>query len=127
MGLVVVKCGGAAGGSGAPPCARVAAAVRRGRRGVLAHGGSAEIERLARRLGVAQRRLVAPDGVATRYTDASTLEVVMLALARVKTRLVTTLGTEGAPAIGLTGLDGGLLLARRKRAHRALLEGRLVV
>jgi [amino group carrier protein]-L-2-aminoadipate 6-kinase len=127
MGPVVVKCGGAAGVSSTHVCADVAELVRRGHRVVLAHGGSAEIERLARRLGVTQRRLVAPDGVATRYTDAATLEVVMLALARVKTRLVTTLGTEGAAAIGLTGLDGGLLLARRKRAHRALLEGRLVV
>jgi [amino group carrier protein]-L-2-aminoadipate/L-glutamate 6-kinase len=126
--VTVVKCGGAAGVSTDHVCADVAELVRRGDQVVLAHGGSAEIERLATGLGVPQRRLVAPDGVSARYTDAATLEVVTLALAgAVKPRLVAALGAQGVAAIGLTGLDGGLLLARRKRAHRAVLDGRLVV
>ena len=125
---IVVKCGGAQGVAEGHVCADVAALIRDGRRVVLAHGGSADIERLAERLGVPQRELVAPDGVVARYTDDATLEVLTLALAgAVKPRLVELLAREGVAAVGLTGLDGGLLLARRKAAQRALVEGRVVV
>jgi [amino group carrier protein]-L-2-aminoadipate 6-kinase len=125
---IVVKCGGARGVAEGHVCADVAALVRDGRRVVLAHGGSADIERLAARLGVPQRELVAPDGVVARYTDDATLEILTLALAgAVKPRLVELLAREGVAAVGLTGLDGSLLLARRKAAQRALVDGRLVV
>ena len=125
---IVVKCGGAQGVAEGHVCADVAALLRDGRRVVLAHGGSADIDRLAARLGVPQRRLVAPDGVVARYTDDATLEVLTLALAgAVKPRLVELLAREGVAAVGLTGLDGGLLLARRKAAQRALVDGRVVV
>jgi acetylglutamate/LysW-gamma-L-alpha-aminoadipate kinase len=126
--ITVVKCGGTAGVASAHVCADVAELVRAGHSVVLAHGGSADIERLAGRLSVPRRTLIAPDGVATRYTDAETLEVVTLALAgAVKPRLVAALAALGVPAVGLTGLDGRLLLAHRKRAHRALVDGQLVV
>jgi [amino group carrier protein]-L-2-aminoadipate 6-kinase len=125
---IVVKCGGARGVAEGHVCADVAALIRDGHPVVLAHGGSADIERLAGRLGVPQRQLVAPDGVVARYTDDATLEVLMLALAgAVKPRLVELLAREGVAAVGLTGLDGGLLLARRKGAQRALVDGRVVV
>jgi [amino group carrier protein]-L-2-aminoadipate 6-kinase len=125
---IVVKCGGARGVAEGHVCADVAALMRDGHRVVLAHGGSADIERLAARLDVPQRRLVAPDGVVARYTDDATLEVLTLALAGgVKPRLVELLAREGVAAVGLTGLDGGLLLARRKAAQRALVDGRIVV
>lgn len=126
--LIVVKCGGTADVASAHVCADVAELVRGGHRIVLAHGGSADIERLATRLSVPRRTLVAPDGVTTRYTDAATLEVVTLALAgAVKPRLVASLLGLGVEAVGLTGLDGGLLRARRKRAVRARVDGRVVV
>src|SRR2546423_1405023 len=121
---VVVKCGGAGGGAEGPVCGDVAAPLRDGHRVVLAHGGSADIDRLGARLGVPQRQLVAPDGVVARYTDDATLEVLTLALAgAVKPRLVELLAREGVAGVGLTGLDRRLLLARRKAAHRARLEG----
>src|SRR2546423_15595626 len=78
---IVVKCGGARGVAEGHVCADVAALLRDGRRVVLAHGGSADIDRLGARLGVPQRQLVAPDGVVARYTDDATLEVLTLALA----------------------------------------------
>jgi acetylglutamate/LysW-gamma-L-alpha-aminoadipate kinase len=54
--------------------------------------------------------------------------VLTLALAgAVKPRLVELLAREGVAAVGLTGLDGGLLLARRKAAQRALVDGHVVV
>jgi acetylglutamate/LysW-gamma-L-alpha-aminoadipate kinase len=56
------------------------------------------------------------------------LEVVILALAgTVKTRFTATLATAGVTAVGLTGLDGGLLTARRKPVHRAVVDAHRVL
>ncbi|GGV68757.1 putative acetylglutamate kinase-like protein [Streptomyces longisporoflavus] len=126
--ILVVKCGGNAAVRAEAICADVAAVHRGGTPVILAHGGSADIDSLAERLGVPSRRLVAPDGVSTRYTDAPTLEVVQLALAgSVKPRLLSALRTHGVNAVGLTGLDAGLLVAARKSAHRALVDGRRII
>lgn len=125
---VVIKCGGNAAVEAERVCADVAAQVRAGRRVALVHGGSADIDRLARAMNVRQRRLVTPDGVSTRYTDRETLEVLVLALAgAVKPRLLSALARHGVTAIGMTGLDGSFLQARRVAQLRATVDGRRVV
>jgi acetylglutamate/LysW-gamma-L-alpha-aminoadipate kinase len=123
--LTVVKCGGNPTVDAAGICADVASLVREGQSVLLVHGGSGEIARLAGKLGVPQRTLVAPDRVSTRYTDPATLEVVILALAGgVKPRIVAELSRLGVPSVGLTGLDGGMLRARRKSVIRSVVDGR---
>jgi [amino group carrier protein]-L-2-aminoadipate 6-kinase len=125
--LTVVKCGGGQAVDVERVCADVAALVHAGERVVLAHGGSAEIQRLAADLGTPLRTLRGPDDTTSRHSDPAAVEVVTLALAgRVKPRLVARLGTYGVTAVGLTGLDGGLLRARRKRPPRAVVNGRAV-
>jgi acetylglutamate/LysW-gamma-L-alpha-aminoadipate kinase len=125
---IVVKCGGNAAVDVRLVCRDIAGLARGADRLVLVHGGSADIDRLAARMSVASRRLVAPDGVSARYTDEDMLEVVHMALAgRAKPRFVAELMRCEVPAIGLTGLDSGLLRARRKKAHRAVVDGRKVV
>jgi [amino group carrier protein]-L-2-aminoadipate 6-kinase len=127
-GITVIKCGGHEAVKPEAVCADVAGLRRDGNPVVMVHGGSADIESLAGQMGVESRRLVSPDGVSARYTDDAMLDVVTLALAgRVKPRLVATLGRFGVLAVGLTGLDGGLLRARRKTAHRAVIDGRRVI
>jgi [amino group carrier protein]-L-2-aminoadipate 6-kinase len=126
--LTVVKCGGTAGVDATAVCADIAELVRAGQRVLLVHGGSADIAALGDRLGVPQRRMVSDDGMDTRYTDPATLEVVVLALAgAVKPRLVAALARAGVDAVGLTGMDAGLLRARRAAAHRAVVDGRRMV
>lgn len=127
--LTVIKCGGHPSVDAAGICADVARLVGDGRSVLLVHGGSGEIARLAGRLGVPQRTLIAPDNVSTRYTDAATLEVVILALAGgVKPKIVAELARLGVPAVGLTGLDGGgMLRARRKSVLRVVIDGRTTV
>jgi len=125
---MVVKCGGNALVAREQVCADVAALVRQGRRVVLVHGGSAEIERLGARLGIPQERLVSPSGVSSRLTAAATIEILLLALlGKVKPELVTWLLAQRVRAVGLSGVDGGLLRARRKPARRAVVDGRTVV
>lgn len=123
--LTVVKCGGNPAVETESICADVAKLVAEEQSVLLVHGGSGEIARLAGKLGVPQRTLVAPDNVSTRYTDPATLEVVVLALAGgVKPAIVAELSRLGVSAVGLTGLDGGMLRARRKSAIRAVVDGR---
>ncbi|MEU3773486.1 [LysW]-aminoadipate kinase [Streptomyces sp. NPDC032472] len=123
--LTVVKCGGNPSVDAAHICADVSRLVQEGQSVVLVHGGSGAIAQLAGRLGVPQRTLLSPDQVSARYTDPATLEVVVLALAGgVKPQLVAELSRLGVLAVGLTGLDGGMLRARRKSAVRSVVDGR---
>jgi acetylglutamate kinase len=81
-----------------------------GIRAVLVHGGGPEIDAMLRRLG---KEPVFVDGL--RYTDEETMEVVLLVLAgKVNKELVSLIQRAGGKALGLCGLDGGLLSAERR-------------
>lgn len=123
MKLTVIKCGGAV--DPRPICADVA---RLGTPCVIVHGGAPQIARLAAEMGVAQRTLVSPAGVRSRYTDLAMLDVLTLAMTgRAKPVIVSALVASGVRAIGLTGLDAGLLRARRKGPRRTVVDGRTVI
>lgn len=126
--ITVVKCGGNANLDPTAVCADIAELSAAGHKMVLVHGGSAEIELLAARLNVPMRRLTSMEGLSARYTDSATLEVVSLALAGiVQPRLVSELLSHGIPAVGLTGVQGALIQARRRKAQRALVLAKQVV
>ncbi|MDP2871509.1 MAG: [LysW]-aminoadipate kinase [Bacillota bacterium] len=121
--MLVVKIGGAKGIAEhiAALAADIAACARDGARVVVAHGGSAEADELGHRLGVPPRRITSPSGHVSRYTDQATLEVVIMAMAgAVNTALVRALQNCGLPAVGLSGVDGGLLRGTRKEAIRSV-------
>ncbi len=95
---------------------------------VMVHGGSNEVDRLAEALGRPPRYFTSPSGVVSRYTDAQTMEVFTMALAgKLNTAIVARLQALGARAIGLSGVDGGLLTGRRKEASRAVDHGRVLL
>ena len=74
---------------------------------VIVHGGGPRITNLLERLGVETHFV---EG--RRYTDEATLDVAHMVLMRVNGQFVAYLGAHGVQAIGLNGLDGGLLRAR---------------
>jgi acetylglutamate kinase len=76
---------------------------------VVVHGGGPEINDWLERLGLPRRF---ERGL--RVTDAATLDVVRMVLAgKVNGDLVRLLVSLGGKAVGLSGLDGGLLRARQ--------------
>ena len=80
-----------------------------GVRVVVVHGGGPEISETLAKLGKVSRFV---DGL--RYTDQETMDVVLMVLCgKVNKNLVHTLGRLGGRALGLCGLDGGMLKARR--------------
>lgn len=119
--MIVVKVGGGAGVDLDSVCADVAELVHGGQQVVLVHGTSEAADKLAARLGVPTRTLQSPSGYVSRYTDPETIDIyTMAAVGQVNTSLVTRLQTLGVNAVGLSGLDGKLMGAKRKDAVRAI-------
>lgn len=89
---------------------------------VIVHGGGPAVTKVSERLGIETRFV---DGL--RVTDAATLDVATMVLAgKLNTEVVAHLGTGGVRAVGLSGVDGGLLLARRQIAPDLGFVGEVV-
>lgn len=77
---------------------------------VLVHGGGPEISQTMERLG---KRAQFRDGL--RVTDKETVDIVQMVLAgKVNKTLVNLLQMKGGHAVGLSGIDGGILEATMK-------------
>src|SRR5215472_14979600 len=126
---LVVKIGGGAGVATAHIVAEIAQYVAEGQRVVLLHGGSDLTNTLSEQLGHAIRMITSPSGMTSRYTDAETLRIFAMAVAgQINTELVASLQQQGVNAIGLAGVDGRLLVARRKAVVRSVTpEGRVQI
>ncbi len=123
--MIVVKAGGNVGLDVEAVCADILELVQRGEQVVLAHGGSHEINVFSEKLGRPPRFVTSVSGHVSRYTDRESLEIfVMVAAGRVNKKLVERLQQLGVNALGLSGLDGRLLVARRKEALRIVEDGK---
>ena len=77
---------------------------------VVVHGGGPEINAMLKKTGKESRFV---NGL--RYTDQETMDIVQMVLCgKVNKDLVATLNRAGGSAMGLCGLDGGMLRARRR-------------
>lgn len=76
---------------------------------VLIHGGGPEISSLLGKLGIESKFV---NGL--RYTDAETAEVVQMVLAgKTNKDLVSLIDVCGGKAVGLCGIDGGMIKAKK--------------
>ncbi|MBE3560147.1 MAG: [LysW]-aminoadipate kinase [Ktedonobacteraceae bacterium] len=125
---LVVKIGGGAGVATSQIVREVAQCVATGKRVVLLHGGSDLTSTLCAQLGHPVRMITSPSGMTSRYTDAETLRIFAMAVGQINSELVALLQREGVNALGLSGVDGRLLLARRKAVVRSVTpEGRVQI
>jgi len=77
---------------------------------VLVHGGGPEITKMLEKIGKESRFV---NGL--RYTDEETAEVVQMVLAgKINKDLVQLLSKRGGRALGICGLDAGLIIASKK-------------
>ena len=76
---------------------------------VVVHGGGPQIGAMLKKLNIPSRFI---DGL--RVTDAAAMEVVEMALSgTINKQLVSDINAAGGRAIGLSGKDGNLLIARK--------------
>jgi acetylglutamate/LysW-gamma-L-alpha-aminoadipate kinase len=121
---VVVKIGGAKAVDPAGAVADVADLVETGEPVAVVHGGSTAVDDLLDRLDIDPTYVETPDGVVGRFTDEATMEAFTMAMGKVNTDLVAAFRAAGVDAVGLSGVDGGLLTGARKSAVRVVEDGK---
>ncbi|WP_276260154.1 acetylglutamate/acetylaminoadipate kinase [Haloglomus litoreum] len=122
---VVVKIGGAKAVEPEGALADIADLVDEGVEMAVVHGGSTAVDDTLERMGMEPEYVETPGGVVGRFTDEETMDVFKMAMAGlVNTDLVTGLRNAGADAVGLSGVDGGLLTGSRKDAVRVVEDGK---
>jgi acetylglutamate/LysW-gamma-L-alpha-aminoadipate kinase len=90
---------------------------------VLVHGGGAEVTEISGKLGKQQQFIMSPEGFRSRYTDKETIEIYTMVMAgKLNKQIVLALQAQGVPAVGLSGLDAGILQAERKKRLIAVDE-----
>jgi len=82
---------------------------------VLVHGGGVEVTEIASKLGKEQKFIMSPEGFRSRYTDKETVEIYTMVMAgKLNKQIVLALEAQCINAVGLSGLDSGILRAERK-------------
>ena len=76
---------------------------------ILIHGGGPQATELSEKLGITQKIV---DG--RRITDEATLEITKLVFAgKINHEILTMLKKYGAKSVGLSGIDGDIIIAKR--------------
>ena len=89
---------------------------------VLVHGGGPEINQMLEKVGKESKFV---DGL--RYTDAETMDIVQMVLCgRVGKQLVQLIGEQGGKALGLSGMDGRMFVAKKLPGKDLGFVGELV-
>jgi len=103
-----------------------------GTQAVLVHGGGDTVTGMAEKLGIQQKFVTSPEGFRSRYTDEETMQVFTMVMAgKINKEIVRQLQSKKVPALGLSGLDGALIKAERKkklivkdeRGRKRLIDG----
>lgn len=83
---------------------------------IIVHGGGPEISVFMKKLGM---KVEFVDGL--RVTDEETMEIVkMVLVGKINKRLVSRLNLHGKLAVGLSGDDGNLIMAKKKMVKKDL-------
>jgi acetylglutamate/LysW-gamma-L-alpha-aminoadipate kinase len=103
-----------------------------GARLVLVHGGGDQVTAIAEKIGKKQEFITSPEGIKSRYTDKQTAEIFTMVMSGLLAKQIAqTLLKNGIEPVTLTGLDGQLLCAIRKkklviideRGRRVMIDG----
>lgn len=86
---------------------------------VLVHGGGPQTSHLSRKLGIEPRMI---EG--RRVTDAAALEVAVMTMnGAVNTNVLAACRAVGLQAVGVSGVDAGMVKARRRAPRSVIVDG----
>ena len=114
--MIVIKIGGSVVDGLHPSALADIKAIAENDKLVFVHGGGKEVTAIATKLGKEQKFIVSPGGVRSRYTDKETADIYTMVMSgKVNKAITGMLLRQGIRAVGIAGIDGGVLKAERKK------------
>lgn len=114
--MKLIKIGGGLETNFATISSDIAQLVANGEQLIFVHGANGPRDQLAERLSIPTKRIISPSGVTSVHTDEAAIEVLTMAYSGlINKRWVAYLIKNGVDAVGLSGLDGKLLVGNRKK------------
>jgi acetylglutamate/LysW-gamma-L-alpha-aminoadipate kinase len=122
--MIVIKIGGDLIAEGLPgTLVDSIVTVTKEHKVILVHGGGDVVTKISIELGHPPKFVVSPRGFRSRYTDREEAEIFTMVMAgKINKEIVSALQGRGVSAVGLSGLDGALVRAARKKKIVALDE-----
>jgi len=89
----------------------------RASRGIIfVHGGGDLVSEYSKRMGIEPKFVTSPQGIRSRYTDEKEIEVYNMVMSgKLNKEIVSYLEKQGVRAVGISGVDAGVLKAERKK------------
>ncbi len=114
--MIVIKIGGSVVDGLHPSTLADIKAIAQNEKIVFVHGGGKEVTATATKLGKEQKFIVSPGGVRSRYTDKETADIYTMVMSgKINKAITGMLLRQGIKAVGIAGIDGGILKAERKK------------
>ena len=90
---------------------------------VIVHGGGKDVTNIANSMGKEQKFLMSPDGKRSRYTDKETAMIYTMVMSgKISKNITGMLQSKGISSVGITGIDGEMIKADRKKKLMILNE-----
>jgi acetylglutamate/LysW-gamma-L-alpha-aminoadipate kinase len=114
--MIVIKIGGSVVDGLHPTTLTDIKSIAEKEKLVFVHGGGKEVTAVATKLGKEQKFIVSPGGVRSRHTDKETADIYTMVMSgKINKAIVGMLLRQGIKAVGIAGIDGGILKAERKK------------
>lgn len=121
--MIVIKFGGSVLNELHPSIIEDLRQISQNEKVVLVHGGGNEVTSMATKLGKEQKFIVSPSGIRSRFTDKETAEIYTMVMSGKINKIIVKMMVEaGIKAVGISGIDAGILRAIRKAKLTVLNE-----
>lgn len=128
MRRLVVKMGGRLVPKALPTIIADLKPTLQGFEAIIVHGGGDTVTDITNKLGKKPKFVVSVRGFRSRYTDKEMAQIFEMVMAgKLNKEIVRALSKESINAVGLSGSDGRLLVAERKKAIRVVEKGKKMI
>ncbi len=98
---------------------------------LIVHGGREIVNFYSEKFGIKPKFVISPEGIRSRYTDAEELDIYIMAMSLINNRITSMLNFNGTKSIGINGIFGNLIVAKKKekiviineRNRKQIIEG----